>query len=879
MNHLLLNILLIFSLFLPQLSNGQEVKGVIRDANSKPIPFASIYNPQLQKGTTANMEGEYQLFLPVGEHELLFQYLGYQTHKELISLDSKVVTLDVILNIQHYNLAEVIVTASGEDPAYFVMRKAIGMSQYYRNQVSEYSAKVYLKGTGVPVKIPALMRRQLKKDGIVEGKYFVTETLSEISFKKGEPLRTKVLSTRSSGPDNDTNPMEFVTISLYNDINGIISPLSRDAFSVYRYRLDGTFVENGRTVNKISVIPKRKGQDLYRGTIFIREGSWNIHSVDLKVEQNMFKLRLRQVYQEVKPLVWMPLSHDFDILVEALGGKATFRYVVTVNDYDVKLNPEVDHSFYAKMLAEEESELKALEDLVANAIKTSQSKKNEPPTKTQQRVAELVDQQDLSNKEMRELNKLIRMEATATQKKPPLEIKPRNTEIADSAKLRTPDFWNQARTVPLTTGELESFDEKPADSSNADTLSKKKSSLFNEILFGSTYRKIAPKIKLKHNGLIGLSSFSFNTVDGFLFDKKFGLLYDATSGKQLYIDGNIHFAFARKSTGGVVSAKYLYDPMKRASFKISGGRTTNDFNADDGIIPFFNVFTTLFARQNFLKLYEKDFLKLSHETDITNGLVFSLSAEYAKREKLENHTDFYFTNWLGKEFTANMPPSIADHPELISNNKAFIFEAGMSWTYRHFYRISNGRKQMAYSRYPTVSAIWRQGIKGIGDSESQFQQIEVGIKHGFDMRLYGRIDYTVSAGSFLNTSNIYFADYKHFSNNPLWINSGKKLSMFRTLHFYDRSTKADYFQAHLNYEHSRILIKRLPFLGNSLMRENLFVNNLITKDSKPYLEIGYGVSQIFLMFNIEVVTGFEGGKHNYTGFRLGIPIGEAAVRF
>ncbi|MDO8896876.1 MAG: carboxypeptidase-like regulatory domain-containing protein, partial [Bacteroidales bacterium] len=69
MNHLLLNILLIFSLFLPQLSNGQEVKGVIRDANSKPIPFASIYNAQLQKGTTANMEGEYQLFLPAGEHE------------------------------------------------------------------------------------------------------------------------------------------------------------------------------------------------------------------------------------------------------------------------------------------------------------------------------------------------------------------------------------------------------------------------------------------------------------------------------------------------------------------------------------------------------------------------------------------------------------------------------------------------------------------------------------------------------------------------------------------------------------------------------------------------------------------------------------------
>jgi hypothetical protein len=90
-----LSILLISLILLPTLISGQEIKGVIRDANSQPIPFASIYNPQLQKGTTANMEGEYQLFLPVGEHELLFQYLGYQTHKELIRLDAKVVTLDV----------------------------------------------------------------------------------------------------------------------------------------------------------------------------------------------------------------------------------------------------------------------------------------------------------------------------------------------------------------------------------------------------------------------------------------------------------------------------------------------------------------------------------------------------------------------------------------------------------------------------------------------------------------------------------------------------------------------------------------------------------------------------------------------------------------
>lgn len=172
---------------------------------------------------------------------------------------------------------------------------------------------------------------------------------------------------RSSGEIDDTGPMQFVTISLYNDINGIISPLSRAAFQVYRFKLDGTFVESGRTINKISVIPKRKGQDLYSGTIYIREGSWNIHSVDLKVEQRMFSVEVRQVYQQVKPLVWLPVSHNFDAVVEAFGGKAIIKYLVSVNDYDVELNPDIDHGFYANMLAADEEESQTIAELAAVA--------------------------------------------------------------------------------------------------------------------------------------------------------------------------------------------------------------------------------------------------------------------------------------------------------------------------------------------------------------------------------------------------------------------------------------------------------------------------------------------------------------------------------
>ncbi len=175
---------------------------------------------------------------------------------------------------------------------------------------------------------------------------------------------------------DDTGPMQFVTISLYNDINGIISPLSRAAFQVYRFRLDGTFVENGRTINKISVIPKRKGQDLYSGTIYIRQGSWNIHSVDLKVEQRMFSIEVRQVYQQIKPLVWMPVSLNFDAVVKAFGGKAIIKYLVSVNDYAVELNPAIDHTFYANILAADEEEAQTIAQMAATAIEKDTAAEN-----------------------------------------------------------------------------------------------------------------------------------------------------------------------------------------------------------------------------------------------------------------------------------------------------------------------------------------------------------------------------------------------------------------------------------------------------------------------------------------------------------------------
>ncbi len=867
-------LLLFIHLVNPNVLMAQGVKGRVSDNEGNPIPFATVYVSEIHRGTTANDEGYYRLSLPSGNHELRFQYLGYKTEIMEIDIDMEYVHVDVVLDDQQYMLPAVVVTASGEDPAYFIMRQAIGMSQYYLNQVSAYSARVYLKGSGVITSMPAIVRRQMEREGVTEGRYFVTETISDIHFELPDRIRTEVISIRSSGNDNQSNPMAFVTISMYRDIDGIISPLSRSAMQVYRFELAGTFIEDGHQVNRIRVIPRRGGTDLYQGYIYIREGHWNIHSIDLTVDQNLFEMQIRQVYQEVVPDVWMPVSQNFDVDFSLMGLEIHYQYVVSVGDYDVTMNPDLDHDFYIGRLRDD----RYMQSIPETGVKRESFGRDrekpesvKPVSGRQQEIQSLMESNNLSNREMRRMNRLIKREARASQSRESLELFPYETTIDDSARVRTHEYWEANRPVPLSGEELQSFQEASAGRENDND--EKDTALLRQLLLGSRHN-LTGDLSLRHNGLLGPSSFYFNTVDGIPFAKNFIFHYRPESGRFVTLNGSVSYAFARERLMADAGVRYEYNPFRRSYVSLSGGRTTADFDAEHGIHPAFNTITTLFTKQNLMKLYVMDFIRLEHRTDIFNGLVFTVGAEYEKRKRLINNNLFYIWNPFDNYFTPNNPFIKGVDNDRFEDHNAFILDFEMSYTHRHYYRMRGNRKVMAYSDFPTVTLRYRHGIEDIFDSDVRFSYLEASLSQQFELRLLGRFRYHLSAGTFLNEDKLYFADYRHFHTNPIWIKGSNALSMFLTLDYYERSTSGDFLSAHLHYDHSRLLLKRLPFLSDKLFREKLFFNSLIMSGYKPHYEFGYGLDQLFLLFNIEVVSGFSGGSHQYTGVRIGIPLSD-----
>ena len=152
---------------------------------------------------------------------------------------------------------------------------------------------VYLKGNLLINRIPKLLQKVDENEqlrGITsvsaggkpepmpsvlkEGDSFLMESFNEIEFTAPDKYVQRVISFNSTFPDqgNDISPMDYIQASFYQPVlvDMAISPLSPQAFSHYNFKYLGASLQGNYTINKIEVIPKRKSQQLFSGTILHR---------------------------------------------------------------------------------------------------------------------------------------------------------------------------------------------------------------------------------------------------------------------------------------------------------------------------------------------------------------------------------------------------------------------------------------------------------------------------------------------------------------------------------------------------------------------------------------------------------------------------------
>jgi hypothetical protein len=899
MKHFLLIILVL--LLTAPFSKSQSLKGKITTQSGEPVPYATVYIQELRQGTTSNTKGDYEIKLSSGNYTVIYQSMGYQAVYFNIDLKDQTINKDVVLPLQYYQIPEVRISASGEDPAYRIMRKAIGLAPYYLNNISYYKAEVYLKGNLVINKIPRILKKSMKIQSsdnntsvsagskpkseekyLKAGDSFLMESLNEIEFTAPDKYFQRMISYNSTFPSegNEISPMEFIQASFYQPVLAeiAISPLAPNAFSHYRFKYLGSSQQGNFTLNKIQVIPKRKSQQLFEGTIYIIEDLWCLQSVDLTNENLIGKIRVQQLYVPVLDEIWMPVSHKFEINIGIIGFKADAGYGSSVKYTEVRPNltlqkPVSLASYYS---VRPEAEQKLSDSVVS---------------KSKQKINKILEKDKLSNREMIKLSRLMQKQSEesvtdSTRKK--LEITNNTTQIVEKdANKKDSTYWAKIRPIPLSDVEMRSLiisdsikasnklTERKTDTIKPvnNKVKRKFTRTLSDIGFGHTWSGTTGT-RFTFDGLAGTKNLRFNSVDGFIYGLDFRFNKTWKKDNSFNFIPDIRWVFSREKLMWRLNSSYRFNNKNNTLLFIRSGITSKDINNSGGINPFLNSMFSLLMKKNYLKLYESRYLTIGYNGKLIHGLNIELTSNFEDRRVLKNTTNFSLLK-SSKVYSDNIP--VNDYLLMGSNEinalrdqRHVDFLAKFSYTPFQKYRINKGSVIPESSDWPTFELSWQHGINEFSEISSGLRQsdmIRFEVSRSSNIGAFSNFRWRIRTAGYFDNRNLTFYDFFHFNSQPIPVLLNNYEDAFMIPSFYSLSTPEFFVEAHLKYTTPYLLLKLLPVLSNTLMRENLSFSYLGSRFHPNYTEIGYSISEILFLGELGVYMGFDDIKYRSLGVR------------
>ncbi len=133
------------------MAQQQKLSGTVSDPNGEPLIGVSVMAKGTTVGTVTNMDGKYELNVPVNANQLIFSYLGYTTKTINIKKDTKI--LNVTLEDDVKALDELVVVGYGQ------MRKSdltgaissVGVTQTEAQTAQSLQALLQGRAAGVQV--------------------------------------------------------------------------------------------------------------------------------------------------------------------------------------------------------------------------------------------------------------------------------------------------------------------------------------------------------------------------------------------------------------------------------------------------------------------------------------------------------------------------------------------------------------------------------------------------------------------------------------------------------------------------------------------------------------------------------------------------------
>lgn len=809
-------------IFFNLISNAQ-VKGIVSDENGNPLPFVNIYIENTYIGTTSNEKGQYELQVQNKEQvTVIFQYLGYKTQKQILNITQFPYFLDVKLKEENYSLQEVVIS-SKENPAIPIIRKAIAAKTVNSDKTGKFTADFYSKGIfklkNAPKKI--LGQEIGDMDGALDstgsGIIYLSETVSKITYEKPNNLKEKIIASKISGNNNgfSYNTAQGTRFDFYDNVvelgTNMISPIADNAFSYYKYTLEGTFYdEHNQLINKIKVTPRRDVEPVFEGYIFIVEDSWAIYGIDLQTKGYRMKQEFVNTMSVTQNFSYNPISKIWAKNVQGLQFDAgAFGIVFSGKFTYVFSNYEFKESFEKKTF-----------------------------------TSEILSFEDQANK-------------------------------------KDTSYWNTMRPVPLT--DEESIDYLKKDSIQTLRKSKpyldsidRKNNKFKilKALTGYSYQNSEKNWRISYDGI--LKSIYFNTVQGWNVTSNITYTKRNEDERTFTSFGTrLNYGFAEEKFRATAFYTTRLNAKNFSTLSFRGGSQAVQFNQNQPISALLNSVATLFFKENYMKLFEKNFINASYSQEVVNGFYTSVALEYAERKPLFDQTDYTLIK-NKKAYLSNNPldPTDFDNAAIEKHNLVkFNLNTRFNFGQKYLSR-PDGKIPVSDDAYPTLYLGYEKGFAG-NESNYNYDFVAGRIFYERSLSNKGNIALNVKGGTFFNADDISFVDYRHFNGNQINVSTDNRyVNQFLQLPYYAYSTNKSYMETHIEYDTEGYIMNKIPLLNKLKSTLILGYHQLAIPDVRPYQEFSVGLDKLgfgkFKLLRLDYVRSYSGSSYVGDGFMFGM---------
>lgn len=472
-----------------------------------------------------------------------------------------------------------------------IIRHVIENADWYAHIVGSYHADLYVRGHLKVYRRNALLRVVPSMFHFEKGvSEYIVESKNDLHYSAPDIYKVKVQTLTGTCGKNDGdlgNIMEYFNMNVYStDLlpDKIVSPFSKAGKEYYYYMLDSILdVDRSPIEYKVLIVPRYKSNQLVRGYVTVRDGSWTLSECSLegKIEQVKFSMNIR--LGDSGEAMYLPQRISVDMMFGFIGNKIGANYTAIYKYKDVKLSG------------------------------------SEPSTLPQRRHHDLTEYYHFG-----------------------LEGDTVNKSLASMDTLRAFPLTDMEKKLYKEYGER--VQSREADK---DSLAKDKSRVFwgevGDVLISNSTFRFNNLASLRCYPLLNPLQFRYSHSNGFSYIQRFKYNQVFADGKSLTISPRIGYNFTYKEFYWRGNAEFVYKPRRMGRLLLDVGNGNRIYSSE--VLDRLTQYPDSIPNFDKLKLdYFKDlYLQLGNEIEIVNGLLLRVGVSFHKRT-LVNKSNIYNPN-------------------------------------------------------------------------------------------------------------------------------------------------------------------------------------------------------------------------------------------